>query len=175
MRVITVNGLRVHHAIGGDPAGAPIVFANSLGTDLRVWDNLLPLLPPGLRVLRYDMRGHGLTDAPDGAYFMGDLVADAAALNRVALGTQTVTIWKDSRELGKEAAEIALALAGGSTPDKVEGAHKWTSAGGVELDALFLTPVPITKDNLDVVIDAGWIKKDALCASVPAGAAPACG
>lgn len=101
--------------------------------------------------------------------------ADAAALNRVALGTQTVTIWKDSRELGKEAAEIALALAGGSTPDKVEGAHKWTSAGGVELDALFLTPVPITKDNLDVVIDAGWIKKDALCASVPAGAAPACG
>ncbi|WP_299131950.1 3-oxoadipate enol-lactonase [uncultured Amaricoccus sp.] len=80
MRVITVNGLRVHHAIGGDPAGAPIVFANSLGTDLRVWDNLLPLLPPGLRVLRYDMRGHGLTDAPDGAYFMGDLVADAAAL-----------------------------------------------------------------------------------------------
>ncbi len=101
--------------------------------------------------------------------------ADAAALNRVALGTQTVTIWKDSRELGKEAAEIALALAGGTAPEAVEGAHKWTSAGGVELNSLFLTPVPITKDNLDVVIDAGWIKKDALCASVPAGSAPACG
>ena len=100
--------------------------------------------------------------------------ADAAALNRVALGTQTVTIWKDSRELGKEAAEIALALAGGSTPDKVEGAHKWTSAGGVELDALFLTPVPITKDNLDVVIDAGWIKKDEVCAGVAAGTVAAC-
>lgn len=100
--------------------------------------------------------------------------ADAAALNRVALGTQTVTIWKDSRELGKEAAQIAVALAGGTAPDKIEGAKKWTSAGGVELDSLFLTPVPITKDNLDVVLDAGWIKKDALCASVPAGSAKAC-
>lgn len=100
--------------------------------------------------------------------------ADAAALNRVALGTQTVTIWKDSRELGKEAAQIAVALAGGTAPDKIEGAKKWTSAGGAELDSLFLTPVPITKDNLDVVLDAGWIKKDALCASVPAGSAKAC-
>ncbi len=36
--------------------------------------------------------------------------ADFAALNRVALGTQTVSVWKDSRELGKEAAGIALEL-----------------------------------------------------------------
>ncbi len=80
MNVITANGVRLHHAISGDPAGAPVVFANSLGTDLRVWDRVLALLPAGLRILRYDMRGHGLSDAPDGAYFMGDLVADAAAL-----------------------------------------------------------------------------------------------
>ena len=66
--------------ITGDPDGAPLVFANSLGTDFRIWDRVLPLLPPGLRVLRYDMRGHGLSDAPAGDYFMGDLVADAAAL-----------------------------------------------------------------------------------------------
>lgn len=100
--------------------------------------------------------------------------ADAAALNRVALGTQTVTIWKDSRELGKEAAEIALQLADGKTLGQVEGAKKWTSAGGVELESIFLVPVPITKENLNVVVDAGWIKKDALCASVPAGSAAAC-
>ncbi len=80
MLVTTLNGLRVHYRVEGDPTGAPIVFGNSLGTDLRVWDKLLALLPPGLRILRYDMRGHGLTDAPEGAYFMGDLVADAAAL-----------------------------------------------------------------------------------------------
>jgi 3-oxoadipate enol-lactonase len=80
MQVITVNGIRTHLAVTGDPDGAPLVFANSLGTDFRIWDRVLPLLPPGLRILRYDMRGHGLSDAPAGDYFMGDLVADAAAL-----------------------------------------------------------------------------------------------
>ena len=100
--------------------------------------------------------------------------ADAAALNRIALGTQTVTIWKDSRELGKTAADIAVTLAGGKALGEVEGAKKWTSAGGVELDSIFLTPVPVTKENLNVVVDAGWIKKDALCAGVPAGSVAAC-
>jgi 3-oxoadipate enol-lactonase len=80
MRAVEVNGVRLHHAFTGDPDGVPLVLANSLGTDFRLWDRLLPLLPPGLRILRYDMRGHGLSDAPDGDYFMGDLVADAAAL-----------------------------------------------------------------------------------------------
>ncbi|TPE49411.1 D-xylose ABC transporter substrate-binding protein [Amaricoccus solimangrovi] len=100
--------------------------------------------------------------------------ADTAALNRIALGTQTVTIWKDSRELGKAAADIAVALASGEALDEVEGTKKWTSAGGVELDSIFLTPVPITKDNLNVVVDAGWITKDALCAGVPSGRVAAC-
>ena len=80
MQVRTVNGVRLHCRVEGDSDGAPVVFANSLGTDLRVWDRLLPLLPAGLRLVRYDMRGHGLSDAPEGDYFMGDLVADAAGL-----------------------------------------------------------------------------------------------
>lgn len=80
MQMVTVNGLRFHVADGGDPGGLPVVFAHALGTDLRVWDRLLPLLPPGLRLVRFDMRGHGLTDAPDGDYWMGDLVADAAGV-----------------------------------------------------------------------------------------------
>ena len=100
--------------------------------------------------------------------------ADAAALNRVALGTQTVTIWKDSRELGKTAADIAVALASGTAADAVDGSKKWTSAGGVSLDSIFLVPVPVTQENLGVVVDAGWIKKDALCAGVAAGGVAAC-
>jgi D-xylose transport system substrate-binding protein len=39
---------------------------------------------------------------------------------------------------------------------------------------VFLTPIAITKDNLNVVIDAGWISKDAVCAGVAAGAVAAC-
>ena len=47
---------------GGSEGGPVLVFSNSLGTDLRVWDALLPHLPEGLRILRYSKAGHGLSD-----------------------------------------------------------------------------------------------------------------
>ncbi|WP_186390266.1 MULTISPECIES: D-xylose ABC transporter substrate-binding protein [unclassified Stappia] len=97
---------------------------------------------------------------------------DHAALNRVAKGTQTVSVWKDARELGKAAGEIAVALAKGGTMDSIEGAGKWTSPSGTELTARFLAPIPVTRDNLSVVVDAGWITKDALCQGVSGGPAP---
>lgn len=97
---------------------------------------------------------------------------DHAALNRVAKGTQTVSVWKDARELGKAAGEIAVALAKGGTMDGIEGAGKWTSPSGTELTARFLAPIPVTRDNLSVVVDAGWITKDALCQGVSGGPAP---
>ena len=97
---------------------------------------------------------------------------DHAALNRVALGTQTVSVWKDARELGKAAGEIAVALAGDAAMSDVANAQSWTSPGGTDMTAVFLAPVPITKDNLSAVVDAGWIAKDKLCQGVSAGPAP---
>jgi len=97
---------------------------------------------------------------------------DHAALNRVAKGTQTVSVWKDARELGKNAGEIAVALAGGTKMSDIPGAVQWTSPGGTTLWAKFLAPVPVTKDNLSVVVDAGWISKDELCQGVTNGPAP---
>ncbi len=97
---------------------------------------------------------------------------DHAALNRVASGTQTVSVWKDARALGKAAGEIAAALAAGTAMADVEGAGSWTSPAGTEMTAIFLAPVPITRDNLDVVVDAGWITKDALCQGVTNGPSP---
>ncbi len=97
---------------------------------------------------------------------------DHAALNRVALGTQTVSVWKDARELGKAAGEIAVALSGGTAAGDVEGAVSWTSPGGTEMTSVFLAPVPITKDNLSVVVDAGWIPLEDLCQGVENGPAP---
>ncbi len=96
---------------------------------------------------------------------------DHAALNRVAMGQQTVSVWKDARDLGKDAAAAAVSLAGGK---KVAGAKPWN--GGekkIELQAQFLKPVAITKTNLDLVVKAGWIKKDVLCKGVDKAAAPA--
>ena len=97
--------------------------------------------------------------------------ADFAALNRIALGTQTATIFKDSRELGREAASAAIALSQGKP---VEKAAPWNSGPKkISLSSRLLTPVPVTRDNLDVVVKAGWIKKDELCKGVPAASAPA--
>ncbi len=80
MEMLNVNGVTLHYADQGPIDGPPLVFANSLGTDLRLWDQIMPLLPKGLRVLRYDKRGHGLSSGPKAPYFMGDLVADLAGL-----------------------------------------------------------------------------------------------
>lgn len=70
----------IHYREDGDENGAPVVFANSLGTDLRLWDSVLPLLPRGLRIIRYDKRGHGLSSCPPAPYGMDQLVADAERL-----------------------------------------------------------------------------------------------
>jgi len=100
---------------------------------------------------------------------------DHAALNRIALSTQTVSVWKDARALGKKAAEIALLLAAGKKMSDIPGAVKFD--GGpkkVEMNALFLTPIPITRENLDVVINAGWIRRDEVCQGVKPGSVKVC-
>jgi D-xylose transport system substrate-binding protein len=97
---------------------------------------------------------------------------DHAALNRVALGTQTVSVWKDARDLGRAAGEIAVALASGTAMADIEGAQSWTSPGGTTMTSMFLAPVPITRDNLSVVVDAGWIDLETLCQGVTDGPAP---
>ncbi len=100
---------------------------------------------------------------------------DKAALNRVALGTQTVSVWKDARELGKNAAEIAIALAGGKKLSDIPNSTTFSDGPKKQkMTARLLKPVPITKDNLSVVIDAGWITKDAVCQGVKAGSVSVC-
>jgi D-xylose transport system substrate-binding protein len=99
---------------------------------------------------------------------------DLPALNRVAAGTQTVDVWKDSRQLGKTAGESAVQLCNGTTVDKISGAKPFTTPGNNSLSTILLTPIPITKDNLNVVLDAGWITKAVLCQGVPAGKTPSC-
>ncbi len=101
---------------------------------------------------------------------------DHAALNRVALGTQLVSVWKDSRVLGKAAAEFANQIADGKNAAELAGVEKFSGgAKGVEVNAVLIPPNPITKDNLADVIDGGWVAKDKVCAGVAAGAVPACG
>ncbi|HSO30190.1 MAG TPA: substrate-binding domain-containing protein [Candidatus Sulfomarinibacteraceae bacterium] len=99
---------------------------------------------------------------------------DAAALNRVALGTQTVDVWKDARLLGKAAGDAAAQLCANKDISKVTGVGIFKSPGGNDMTSILLVPQPITKDNLNVVLDAGWISKDVLCKDVPAGSVAGC-
>jgi D-xylose transport system substrate-binding protein len=99
---------------------------------------------------------------------------DPAALNRVALGTQTVSVWKDARELGTAAGEAAIELAQGAALGDVSGIVQFDSPGGNSMTSILLTPIPITQDNLDVVVDANWITVEDLCQGVPAGTVDVC-
>jgi D-xylose transport system substrate-binding protein len=101
---------------------------------------------------------------------------DRAALNRIALGRQAVSVWKDSRALGRAAAEVGLALAGGARPEQIAGATVFTTPGGVRVPARLLEPIPITRANLDRVIEAGWASRESVCRGVDPGpqAPPAC-
>lgn len=99
---------------------------------------------------------------------------DAAALNRVALGTQSVSVWKDARQLGKAAGEAAVQMAQGTALGSVRDVKPFDSPGGNKMTSILLTPIPITKDNLNVVIEAGWITKDQVCQGVRAGAVSVC-
>jgi len=89
---------------------------------------------------------------------------DLAAINRVARGTQLVSVWKDSRALGKIAAEAALLLADGKKMTDVPNVAKFSGGKrGVEVNSVLLEPTPITKENINAVIDAGWISKEQAC------------
>lgn len=80
MAFATINGIVLHHEDVGSTALPTIVFCNSLGTDFRIWDGVVRILRPEFRLIRYDKRGHGLSEAPAAPYAMADHVADLGAL-----------------------------------------------------------------------------------------------
>jgi D-xylose transport system substrate-binding protein len=114
---------------------------------------------------------------------------DAAALNRVALGTQTVSVWKNAFALGETAGSVAVQLcaktaltaikAPGDLPPAAApaslNATPFTTPGGKTVQSIILTPTAITKDNVKDTVDAGWVTKDQVCAGVAAGSVPVCG
>jgi len=101
---------------------------------------------------------------------------DHAAINRIALGTQTVSIWKDSRDLGKVAAEAAVDLANGKKATEI-GMVKPFDGGAkhVKVNGILLTPLAVTKDNLDAIVSKGWITKEEVCNGVKPGTVKFCG
>lgn len=113
---------------------------------------------------------------------------DPSNLNNVAKGLQYVDVWKNSNELGKVGGTAALQLCAGkamgeiATPADLDTsvapaagktATDFTTPGGNTVKSIILKPTPLTADNLNLVIDGGWITKDKLCAGVDPATAPA--
>lgn len=91
MGFIRANGAVVHYRDEGRRDGRPIVLINALGSDLRIWDEVAALLARDFRVVRYDKRGHGLSDTVPGSAHMDDYARDLAGLLD-ALGIARATI-----------------------------------------------------------------------------------
>jgi 3-oxoadipate enol-lactonase len=80
VRRIRANGIDVAYTLQG-PGHAPVVaFSNSLCSDLTIWDDISHALQMRYRVLRYDLRGHGQTDATESEYSISSLSSDFIAL-----------------------------------------------------------------------------------------------
>ena len=91
MAFVRANGGVIHFSDEGPRAARPIVFINSLGTDFRIWDEVAAPLALDARIIRYDKRGHGLSELRAGAPAMGDFATDLAALlDRLSVREATI-------------------------------------------------------------------------------------
>ena len=111
----------------------------------------------------------------DGKVAVAGQGGDWVGLNGVASGTQTVDVWGELTLLGTAAGDVAVALCKNPDISKVKGTTPFTSPGNNRIPSFLLKPEAITKDNLKVVIDAGWMTKKYVCLRVdPSKAPPAC-
>ena len=86
---IEVNGMYINYELSGKEGAKVVVLSHSLSSSMIMWEPQLEVLEPHFQVLRYDMRGHGQSDAPEGAYTLEQLAADVIGLLD-ALGLKTV-------------------------------------------------------------------------------------
>ncbi|WAP70426.1 3-oxoadipate enol-lactonase [Jiella pelagia] len=124
-----INGIALHHRVDG-PEGAPtLVLINSLGTDYRIWDAVVPMLAGRYRVIRYDKRGHGLSEVPPAPYRMEDHAADLLALlDHYAVGEALVVGLSIGGQIGLGLAAIDQNRLAGLV--LMDTAHKIGDAAG---------------------------------------------
>jgi 3-oxoadipate enol-lactonase len=86
---VRINGIQINYEVSGRQGAQVVVLSHSLGSSMAMWDPQIEALESHYRVVRYDMRGHGGSNAPQGSYTLEQLGEDAVALLD-ALGIQTV-------------------------------------------------------------------------------------
>ena len=80
VRTVQVGDIQMAFRWDGVPDGPVIMMAHAMGTSHRIWDSQVTALSGRYRILRYDWRGHGATEAPEGPYILSQIEADAVGL-----------------------------------------------------------------------------------------------
>lgn len=130
MPTIESDGVRLNYAVSGTPNGALLVLANPLGSDMHMWDKVVPALECQYRVLRYDMRGHGKSEVTAEPFALEDLGRDVlrlmdaidakqASMCGLSLGGQ-VALW-----LGIHAPERVNRLVLANTAARIGSRELW--------------------------------------------------
>ncbi|WP_028925010.1 alpha/beta fold hydrolase [Pseudonocardia acaciae] len=111
--ITTVDGIRIAYRFDGAPDKPVLLLSNSIATDHTMWDGQVPALTEHFRLLRYDARGHGGSDVPDGPYSLDRLARDAVELLD-ALGLDRVHV------LGLSLGGFVAQWMGVHTPERVD-------------------------------------------------------
>jgi 3-oxoadipate enol-lactonase len=143
MPFTAVNGSVVHYCDEGPRTERAIVFSNSLGTDFRIWDEVVARLCVDARLIRYDKRGHGLSELPAGAASIEDYAIDLAGLLDKLAVRRALIVGVSmggliAQELYRRRPDLVGALALCDTAAKIGSDESWSTRisaierGGVE-------------------------------------------
>lgn len=165
MAFVRVNGVVLHHEVRGRADAPALVLANSLGTDFRIWNAMLAALGDRWRVVLYDKRGHGLSEATPSPYRMDDHVGDLSALLDHLGVTKAAVVGLSvggmiAQGLAAKRPDLVSALVLMDTAHKIGTAEMWnarietvtTKGIGAMADAIlerWFTPAYRSPDNAD--------------------------
>ncbi len=138
--------LRLNYRLDGPKNGPVLVLTHALLTDLTIWDDVIPLLPPGLRILRYDHRGHGASDVPAPPYSMGALIRDLERLmDHLAL--------RDALVLGLSMGGLVAQGLAVKRPDLLRGLALSNTAARIGTPEFWATRIKAVRDGgIDAIL-----------------------
>jgi len=140
---IEANGIEMNYELSGREGGQVVVLSHSLGASLAMWDPQMEILESDFRVLRYDLRGHGNTEAPAGAYTLEQLGDDAIGLLD-ALGIDVIH-WVGLSIGGMIGQSLAL-----NYPDRLQCVALCDTAPVIPDEAQ-----PIWQERIDAILQKG--------------------
>ncbi|MDS7594440.1 3-oxoadipate enol-lactonase [Agrobacterium tumefaciens] len=149
MQFARINDVTIHYQVIGGPADKPvIVFANSLGTDFRIWRDVIVRLAGDFPIVLYDKRGHGLSDVGKTPYSVEDHAADLAGLLDLLNVTNAIICGLSVGGL------IAQAIYK-TRPDLVKALILCDTASKIGTEAMWDTRIStVEKNGLASIIDA---------------------